>query len=284
MKKAFTLIELLVVIAIIAILAAILFPVFAQAKAAAKKTACLSNTKQIGLAFMMYANDYDDNYVHLALSDGSTGQFIANNWGDAGTNLWMAQWNSFQPLLQPYQKNKDIFDCGMATDKTRITISQVADPNSPVFNPANASSFPLVQLGANQWIVAPESDANPGLHSVSASSVGQVAELPVMADSSKPVFYLPTQVINANFPFSQWWANGAGLRPQVQKQYARHGDGSNITWADGHAKFKSQTAMGPIPDRGEPGSWTSGQPWQGSEHPDMYRYGLPVVPDDPRLR
>src|SRR5258708_2259929 len=60
MKKAFTLIELLVVIAIIAILAAILFPVFAQAKEAAKKTSCLSNQKQVALAAMMYVGDYDD--------------------------------------------------------------------------------------------------------------------------------------------------------------------------------------------------------------------------------
>jgi prepilin-type N-terminal cleavage/methylation domain-containing protein len=59
-KEAFTLIELLVVIAIIAILAAILFPVFAQAKMAAKKTASLSNSKQIGTALTIYAIDFDD--------------------------------------------------------------------------------------------------------------------------------------------------------------------------------------------------------------------------------
>ncbi len=86
-KRAFTLIELLVVIAIIAILAAILFPVFAQAKVAAKKITCLSNGNQIGLALMMYMNDYDDTYPQEHPSTGdpadddSTGQLEGIDYG-----------------------------------------------------------------------------------------------------------------------------------------------------------------------------------------------------------
>ena len=90
MRKAFTLIELLVVIAIIAILAAILFPVFAQAKAAAKKTAALSNCKQFANAFLMYNTDHDDTFLT---------QHNADALDDKG---------EFQYILQPYIKNRDI--------------------------------------------------------------------------------------------------------------------------------------------------------------------------------
>src|SRR5437762_10954036 len=71
-RKGFTLIELLVVIAIIAILAAILFPVFAQARSKARQAMCLSNVKQMGLAYTMYAQDYDETMVPLLIQGTAT--------------------------------------------------------------------------------------------------------------------------------------------------------------------------------------------------------------------
>jgi len=95
-RKAFTLIELLVVIAIIAILAAILFPVFAQAKLAAKKTQALSSVKQLGLSVMLYIGDYDDEFPSA---------FQGTNW--TGADL-------LPQRLQPYTKNIGVF--GASTD------------------------------------------------------------------------------------------------------------------------------------------------------------------------
>src|SRR5258708_39121811 len=81
-KRAFTLIELLVVIAIIAILAAILFPVFAQARASARAISCLSNTKQFSLGVLMYLQDYDEMIPRLDNNKWD----VAPNWGCPGTD------------------------------------------------------------------------------------------------------------------------------------------------------------------------------------------------------
>jgi prepilin-type N-terminal cleavage/methylation domain-containing protein/prepilin-type processing-associated H-X9-DG protein len=102
-RRGFTLIELLVVIAIIAILAAILFPVFARAREKARQTSCLSNCKQMGLATMMYVQDYDEYMPRLRRWDGAA----IGPWGV--TACWAC------PVcggdLDPYVKNVQVFSC-----------------------------------------------------------------------------------------------------------------------------------------------------------------------------
>ena len=130
-KSGFTLIELLVVIAIIAILAAILFPVFARAREAARKTSCLSNLKQIALATQMYAQDYDETYVDsrvstdvqdgpgcsaLALPNGGyLGALHIQCFGVRlyypGTATTTKQVAGYPLRLMPYIKNVNIFVC-----------------------------------------------------------------------------------------------------------------------------------------------------------------------------
>ena len=110
-KRAFTLIELLVVIAIIAILAAILFPVFAQARAQARKTTCVSNFKQHAIAIMMYIQDYDETMVIAQYHPGSMAY-------TAPPDKELGQ------LLQPYMKNYQIMDCPSdpTSDQDRATV------------------------------------------------------------------------------------------------------------------------------------------------------------------
>src|SRR5947208_17195588 len=104
-RRGFTLIELLVVIAIIAILAAILFPVFAQAREKARQASCTSNLKQIGLAFRMYIQDYDERTPQN--NPRSTGAFPAGDThgqqGLAGQSFAYNGWIS--NALIPYTKN-----------------------------------------------------------------------------------------------------------------------------------------------------------------------------------
>jgi len=118
MKKAFTLIELLVVIAIIAILAAILFPVFAQAKAAAKQAAALSNTKQQSLGVLMYQGDYDDGFPLGTVWNTGNDELCFGGAGCLSTWAW---------VTAPYVKSAPLYN-----DPTAVAMTDIFKWGQPV--------------------------------------------------------------------------------------------------------------------------------------------------------
>src|SRR5206468_4341855 len=128
--RGFTLIELLVVIAIIAILAAILFPVFAQARERARMSVCLSNTRQIGTGLMMYVQDYDETFPYIRFH---------GNGAKQGTFTYI--WKN---AIRPYVKSLDVFAC----------------PSNPYSRtvPGMSGTDPITTVGMNGegWEMEPE--------------------------------------------------------------------------------------------------------------------------------
>lgn len=190
MKRAFTLIELLVVIAIIAILAAILFPVFAQAKLAAKKTAGLTQAKQIGTASQIYLGDYDDVWfpyrINGTVGNGCTGDPCVNPdyqklRQQSGTAVADTMFGSrsrdvvfFKQLLDPYAKNNDIFK-----SPGKPTAWAGYDPNNPDTEPQFRSYGGNNSYGLNNFMFQPISGV-----ATSASSVAEVSNTLMMIDAS----------------------------------------------------------------------------------------------------
>ncbi|AIE87604.1 prepilin-type N-terminal cleavage/methylation domain-containing protein [Fimbriimonas ginsengisoli] len=221
-SSGFTLIELLVVIAIIAILAAILFPVFAQAKAAAKKTSCLSDTKQLITSELMYMGDNDDQIQEL-YPGGCT-----NNAGNVAPYTWMG-------TLQPYIKNIDIFNCPAASNRmtkldfaARITVP--IGMNSYLGYYFNYYDY-FVVGGAGACPSAGEGDPHP--RPVSGSVVEYAAETVLNADAwnnnSKTGTTPRPAYIDPGY--------GLGRRYGISD---RHDGRTNVNLLDGHAKnFKA---------------------------------------------
>jgi prepilin-type N-terminal cleavage/methylation domain-containing protein len=137
MKKAFTLIELLVVIAIIAILAAILFPVFAQAKEAAKKTQSISNAKQIGTSTLIYSTDYDDYMPFTVPPNSAAGTWRNSSWLDTPADWRPGITGTGYPdralfyanSMQPYMKNTQLWE---GAGKTNYTVTSTAGNLKPL--------------------------------------------------------------------------------------------------------------------------------------------------------
>jgi prepilin-type N-terminal cleavage/methylation domain-containing protein/prepilin-type processing-associated H-X9-DG protein len=206
-RRGFTLIELLVVIAIIAILAAILFPVFAKAREKARQTSCLSNMRQIGTACRAYCQDYDETWMLF-------GYWIPICVPGAGGSANGTNVNLFRFYLYPYVKNYQIFMCPSSP-----SISQ--DPS----NPANQLTGVYGYNGNIQGIVD--------------GKINYPAQTVALGDS----YHWALAQANGNtHAFANtcgcWGAsNGGSAPPSIS--LTRHNQGSNACFCDGHAKWAS---------------------------------------------
>jgi prepilin-type N-terminal cleavage/methylation domain-containing protein/prepilin-type processing-associated H-X9-DG protein len=207
--RGFTLIELLVVIAIIAIFAAILFPVFTQARRKARQAVCLSNMKQIGTALMMYVQDYDET---LPLNDlVGNGLGPLNGWRDPRAG------DSWCSGIFPYVKNLQIFVCPEA--------GEITDPTNPFRAPATsedgAVSYMMNYITRGRSLAAIPATADLiFLHEGDVRS--RVAHC-----RPRPVTPSSRMYVQINAPFYN----------------SRHNDGAQLLFCDGHAKWRMKTAI-----------------------------------------
>lgn len=215
-KAAFTLIELLVVIAIIAILAAILFPVFAQAKEAAKKSTCISNMKQIGTSSMLYMQDYDDTLPPSAYITAPVAP-------DPRPRVW-----AVYDLVQPYLKNVQLFVCPSGAPG----IDWTARLN--LLNMTPAGTFSRVSYIPNLGALG-ENFCAPFL------PAGIRKYTPVTSDTAMPA---PAETIMF---FDGFFKAGVPLSFENFLAQARHSEGIAVNYADGHAKYHRWNG---VPDGG----------------------------------
>ena len=209
MKRGFTLIELLVVIAIIAILAAILFPVFAKAREKARQTSCLNNLKQIGTAFIQYAQDYDERFPiywrpQLQTDTSAPGYIYITSNGSLAD-----KYTSWMDFTYPYIKNTQVFKCPSAVDRE-----------------ASAPSY-----GYNRLI---HNSTNPATGLTAPRSLGEItrpAEIILTLDYASRYGTYANCIEYTSFKNSgASWANCV----------CPHNDGTNVTFCDGHSKWLSK--------------------------------------------
>ena len=220
---AFTLIELLVVIAIIAILAAILFPVFARARENARRSSCQSNLKQIGLGLIQYSQDYDEILVPNAV--GVTG----NSDASLGRLKWM-------DLLQPYVKSEQLFTCPSDTVGNYEYARPGAKYGSYMINHAyNSYSSATLRPPCSQII---SYNSLKFLTGMAQLEVPAETYWVLEAGSGSNTASLD-DLYNINAKFIQEYDNAPPrLKPGSGTDYinARHLETSNVLFCDGHVK------------------------------------------------
>jgi len=230
-KRGFTLIELLVVIAIIAILAAILFPVFGRARENARRTSCASNLKQLGLGLMMYSQDYDDTLPNSYIT-GWKGPFPGGVWFGS-----VPDWLFWPQISFTYTKSLEMMYC----------------PSRPFPNDMNRA---IANYGANSWIMPVAGDK--GINSL--AGLTRPSQTYLLFDSGS--YYMRPISTNSvvqpknNFQYlpgskpaliaSGKSAEAAALNKaayQKDFEFGRHFGGLNVTYADGHVKWLKSEVM-----------------------------------------
>jgi prepilin-type N-terminal cleavage/methylation domain-containing protein/prepilin-type processing-associated H-X9-DG protein len=243
-RNGFTLLELLVVIAVIVILAAILFPVFAQAREKARQAACLSNMKQIGTATMLYVQDYDDTYplwrpnsdmpswIWTPGPDGTWEQMPTKRWGNVATH-------TVAVTLLPYLKIRNVFECPSDPGTLLVTATRAMPDWDPRFARHSYDWNDGLSLGYS-WPGYPK----PG-------ATGPQGKPIMMAEVSRPCLLqmFSDGVVNIH---------SGGIDMLLHPELARR----NVCFADGHAKYARNVDWSGAPPNQAPWNWNHWNPRQ----------------------
>jgi prepilin-type N-terminal cleavage/methylation domain-containing protein/prepilin-type processing-associated H-X9-DG protein len=242
-RKGFTLIELLVVIAIIAILAAILFPVFAKAREKARAISCLSNEKQIGLGLIQYSQDYDELLAKA--------WYGPNGYGDSNPAIGTYKW---MDAVQPYVKSQQLFHCpdfnddlGTGATGNYVPYQQLGTATGTTTS--DNKHYGSYAMNAAYWDgnyndngISSPGASSQGITSFTLATLAHPATTAWIADGEGSYqFDWP----NTNPPIVtksvRTWGSGNNQDGSCGE---RHTDFVNIIWCDGHAKaIKLDTLM-----------------------------------------
>jgi prepilin-type N-terminal cleavage/methylation domain-containing protein len=246
-RRAFTLIELLVVIAIIAILAAILFPVFAQAKVSAKQAACILQMRQLGVAFLMYRSDFDDVWVPAGTDQMDPGFSPQKTWIGYDNNnapSTLSGWfgDVTQParnpvhegMIDPYLKSEQIKRCPAQPPEWQLAVAYSWFYSS--FNPPSPNFYDTHPQARGQ-------EFGPGGKTTFVSTAGGFVSLGASdSEIEESAYTLSAWEHKAPAPVCNFLQQPDWLdNPPDDPQYANHfhflhRSGGTALWADGHTK------------------------------------------------